>query len=283
MKELSRLGRKRVVGIGTGVTVALAAVVFMSPVVANAQSTSSQAGTSSQGGWIYYPLGVTLQNPQITTVAGTVSDGGCQFSESGNGRAASVSYEVEVALDPATCTAQFETGTPAATSASSAPNGSSSATGSASGVARAATARTTATADPSTYQDNQWLDPFGIQVNAQEQWLSWTTGYCRISWSAKWKWSWLSGDGWSTRWTDSSAGANCSRAIVSTDSAFKNGIFCAGVTTYSYFGWNNSTKTKTPDHLRGYYDGTYEWDYQDFVNGGCSSLLHHGHKFSHSG
>jgi len=272
-----RSGRKRVVRIGAGAATVLVAALFMSPVAANAQSTSSH------GRWIYYPLGVTLQNAKFTTVAGTKSDGGCQFSESGRGGPTSVSlYEVEVALDPSTCTAKFETGTPA-TSASSAPRGSSSTGGSASGVVSSTTARTTAVADPSSYQDNQWLDPFGIQVNAQEQWLSWTTGYCNISWSAKWKWSWLSADGWSTRWTDSSAGANCSRAIVSTDSAFKNGIFCSGVTTYSYFGWNNSTKTKTPDHLRGYYDGTYEWDYQDFVNGGCSSLLHHGHKFSYSG
>jgi hypothetical protein len=238
---------------------------------------------STDSGWVYYPLGVSLQDPTITTVNGTPSDGGCQFSESGRGASSTSVVEVEIALDPSTCTAQFERGAPTSAIAPSAP-GPSASDGTLSGSGSSgASAVQGASTDPKSYQDNQWLDPFGIQVNAQEQWITWTTGSCVPSATWNWKLSWLSGDGWSKRWDDNSEHLYCAYFVLANDSAFTNSIFCGGLHTYTYFGWNDSTKTKTPDHLRGYHDGSYEWDYHDFHNGGCANLLHHGHKFSYSG
>jgi len=230
-------------------------------------------------GWTYYPVGATLINTTTTTLTGTAIDGGCEYDVTASGTAATTEETVEVGENASTCTAQFESGTPTDfTTDTTEPSGSADTSTNDSGLASNATPTGT---DPSSYQDNKWLDPLGIQVNAQEQWLSWNTGYCNVSWTAKWKWSWL-GDGWSMRWSDHSAGSDCSRAINRADSAFRNPVFCVGVTTYTYFGWNESTTTRVSDNLRGYYNGSWEWDYHDFKNGGCSGLLHHGHIFKYS-
>ena len=259
--------------LSIGATLLLASVGTASAATTHSND-SSPSGPAS--GMVYYPLGVTLTNPTTTTVTGTASSGGCAYSESGAGSASVTSVEIEVAENPATCTAQFETGTPTNLAAGTAePSGSLDTNASASSTA------TPASGDPSIYQDNQWLDPFGIQVNAQQQWLNWGTGGCVGSWSASSKWSWYN-DGWSKLSGHMTANKNCSRALNSAYSSFDNALFCTiitgqpGAVTFTYFGKTNASA----DNLTGYNNGRWAWNYNDAKSGGCNNLLHHGHKFS---
>jgi hypothetical protein len=287
--KLLRAIRKHPRSTAAGIAALVGTALVMSASAASASATHSSVssgGNGSVSGWVYYPLGVTLSNSTITTVNGTAVNGGCQYSESASGSGAVSSEEIQIAENPSTCTAQFETGTPTNLAAdTSAPSGSLSVSVKDSGFA-SSTVRAPSTSDPKIYQDDQWLDPFGIQVNAQEQWLTWTTGYCNISWSASAKWSWLN-DGWAKLEGHGSWGADCSHAFNRAHSAFDNAVFCAIVTggsgppTFTYFGYSNPS-TIVWDHLKGYYDGTYAWDYTDSKGGGCNSFLHHGHIFTHS-
>jgi hypothetical protein len=284
--KLSSGLQKRTLAVGAGAAALLVTLFILPSGTATAAPAQPSADTT---GWVYYPLSVTLTNTTTYFVNGTLTDSGCQFSQSGDGdgSSAGVSEEVQIGENPATCTAEFESGTPTNFAGdTSPPSGSLTQSASASGLA-APGATAPSAVDPSIYQDEQWLDPFGIQVNAQEQWLSWTTGHCNISWNAKWKWSWLN-DGWGVLWTDHRASNDCSRAVNRADSSFSNALFCnivtgkGGAVTFTYFGWDNTTKSKVWDHLIGYDNGAWHWDYSDFANGGCSNLLHHGHIVKHS-
>jgi hypothetical protein len=204
------------------------------------------------------------------------ADGGCEYDVSGSGTASVTTETVQTGEDTSTCTAQFTSGTPTdLTTDTTDPSGSTADSSSTTD----ATSTSATTYSHSIYQNNKWLDPVGIQVNAQEQWFHWNTGNCVGAWAASWKWSWLSGDGWSKRWGDSSVGTSCGSDTVKTDSAFQNGVFCAGFTTYTYFGWNGSAKE--PDTITGQSNGGWAWAYHDYKNGAvCNDLLHHSHIFT---
>ena len=245
----------------------VAAGLFMAPVTAGAASPPSANSTGSS--WTFFPVTVNLANATASTVQGSIgADGGCSFSSSGIGVSGGApSTQIETGIDFSTCTATFISGSPIA-SVSTAAAGtvtsvSTKSTPPASGV------------DPNAAQNNQWLDPLGIQVNAQGQTLNWTTnGSIDTSWTETTSWSYLSIDGWSPRWRyDNSTGSSPANSM--SNSSFQNGVFCLGLTNYAYFGWNGSSRVN--DTLFGYANGTYSWAYTDYDNGACSGLLHHGH------
>ena len=243
--------------------------LLATPIAASAETTVTVSNTGAS--WTYFPVNVTLANPISTTVHGTVAPGGgCIFKGSGSGiSGAGSSTQIETAIDVASCTAVFESGSPVGTPSNVVATGTSSST------STKGTPAAGGDTDPSATQNNQWLDPLGIQVNAQAQTVNWTTdGSQDTSWNETVNWSWLSADGWTTRWTsDNSNGGQPANSLA--NSSFQNSIFCAPFTTYSYFGWNGTSPVN--DELYGYADGTYSWNYTDYVNGGCSTLLHHGH------
>jgi hypothetical protein len=275
-KDLARLTRFAAsLGLPLGAFAAIA-----TGGTAQADSGGAAGGTGSTSGITYFPAGIQFASSQTVTKVGKRSTtGGCEFSGSGSGTAESATnVEVETSVDPSTCTATFEEGTPVAGATLGSGNQNSSSTSTSSASTAAANVTAAAKTDPTAYQDNQWLDPLGIQLNAQEQFFNWNTnGSCVTSWSETTKWSWYF-DGWSPRWrNDNSGGVGCNEDWSYSNSAFQNGIFCAFVTTYTYFGYDSTKNQLTGDKLAGFPDGHYSWSYQDFVNGGCSSLIHHGH------
>jgi hypothetical protein len=252
----------------------LAALFLVSAAPAHAATPRNSADSTS--GWVYYPVGATLTNPTTTTVTGTPANGGCEYDASGAGSGGSdtQSEAIQTGENASTCTAQFEVGTPTnVTADTTPPSGSLSDSTSASGTPAATSS------DPSSYQDNKWLDPFGIQVNAQEQWLSWTKSYCHIAWSARWKWSWYF-DGWAKEYGSGNASANCTRAINNGDSGFSNAVFCTVITGHAGPPTLTDFGNRGPDVLTGTYTGGWTWNYNDTKWGGCSNLLHHGHVFT---
>lgn len=267
---------RRTLAISAAAVPVLATLVLVS---------SGSAHASTPISWTYYPVGTTLSGSTTTTVVGTVgADGGCEYDLSNSGTGSVTTEEIETAESTSTCTAQFTTGVPTDfTGDTTSPSGSAADAD----ATDSTTTVTTPTVTPgvvattyghSIYQDNKWLDPVGIQVNAQEQWFHWNSGGCVGAWAASWKWSWLSADGWAKRWGDSSVATGCGSDTVKSDSAFQNTPFCAGITTYTYFGWNGTGKVA--DTLTGTNTGGWAWSYHDYKNGStCNNLLHHGHIF----
>jgi hypothetical protein len=211
----------------------------------------------------------------IKTVTGTLVKDGCAFDVSGSGPARNAQTEdVEIGEDTATCTATFEVGTPTDIAAATAlPAGSHvSSTSASTGSAKPSS--------PSSYQDNKWLDPLGIQVNAQEQWLTWTESRCHVSAKASWKWFWFD-DGWLKLNGSGKLGTTCTQATSDAGAGFDNAVFCdvitgqPGIPTFTEFGY------KKADVLTGTYTGGWAWSYDDDKSGGCSGLLHHGHVFTY--
>lgn len=243
------------------------------PVAASADSPPSL--NTSQTGWVYYPVTVAITNAVTTTVQGVVgSNGGCGFSQFGNGESGGVqSTSIQIGLNISTCQAMFETGI--STGAMAVPAGT---------VTTTDTKSTTIGAHPtpgsltgySANQNNQWLDPFGIQLDAMAQTVNWiSNGTTDTSWSETPSYSRYWQDGWKVRWTnDNSNGSEPANSLA--NSSDQNNIFCAPYTTYGYFGWIDGLG-KVNDYVYGYANGTYAWSSVDFVNGGCTSLIHHGH------
>ena len=260
---------------------------------APANATSARDSNPTSSGWTYFPATVNLTNVSYKTIPGMVSSSGeCILTDSGVGIVgSSPTTEIETAENPSTCQVTYELGTPSS-SATSNPAGTTTTTstkqfssvGIVPGTSTSSSTKQFSSVgiipdivsfNVSAYQNNQWLDPFGIQVSAQQQNLNWTSnGVGDTAWTESVSWSRLTLDGWSTRWTYDNSNRTAPANSLA-NSSFQNSLFCAPYTTYSYFGWNGSSRINDP--LVGYPDGTYSWAYDDPVNGCCVDLLHHGH------
>lgn len=262
----------------------LSPLIALSIVVPASAATTSSAPPAAASSWVYYPVGVHLSGVIQTTVQGSRSaDGSCIISASGQGKGKAggpARAVIEVGYDAATCQAKYDSGT--LPSSTSIPSPNSTYPGYSTQVESGSIPATpTSQPDPAAYQDNQWLDPFGIQVDAQEQWINWSvSGGCDtyISWTTKWS---TYPDGWYKNWSHNPGYANCSSAGSHPSSEMSNSYFCAainlgaGTTTHVWFG--DISGTVYGDHLVGYPNGSYYWSYNDSKSGGCNSMLHHGH------
>ena len=241
-------------------------------------SNPSAADPTNASDWIFFPVGQTLSQPSvITTSAGYLdAKGQCVLTSHGVGASAlggKGTAVIEIGLNPATCQAEYESGQ----LGQAPPSGSGAGYASTSATAQSNALPGTGTAsDPTAYQDNQWLDPFGIQVSAQEQWLDWymPANCASPGVTANTKWSWL-GDGWSLKYSNNPYSFTCSAVETYPDAKMSNGVFCALQTTNTYFGVISGTIPG--DTLEGYPDGSYYWNYNDSLGGSCDYLLHHGH------
>jgi len=254
---------------------------------------TSTATSNSASGWVYFPVGYQLANAHTYETAGAkAADGSCVVSNSESGDEADLAtVTVETGLNPATCAVRYTTGT---TSVAAATAGGSSIVGGASVISSSSGTTASTAAAPKTltpaalvytnytsYHENQWLDPFGIQVAAQEQWVNWTVRSgipyttCVTSYNQRVQWDWYTADGWSLHENGDPVYSDCNVAENYPHSHMSNGVFCVGTTTDAYFGYNTS-KAIVGDYLRGNSNGTYTVTYLDWVQGKCSGLLHHG-------
>jgi hypothetical protein len=229
--------------------------------------------TAQPSGWVHFPVGASLSNPTIVTRVGNpVAGGGCVFHSQGTGTVGNPARaEIEIALDPANCLAQWESGTLPASTTGTPTAGA----GANSALATTQAGVLPSASDPNAYMENQWLDPFGIQVSAQQQSLSWTIGgNCITGYSQSTSWSWY-WDGWYPLFRSNNLpGYNCDEAWSNSYSGFENDDFCAFNYTTTYFGWASGF---IGDYLEGTNSGTYWWSTYDATGGNCTWLLHHGH------
>lgn len=260
----------RYVGLGVVVGALIAATVI------GPASASADPAPPTPTGWVYFPAGVSLQNAKtyVTTAGDRDAAGKCNAVVShaeGKRSGAGTHVIIETGFDAATCQSQYTEGLETHTTSVPASDTSS---GSDSGSQGASTGQIV---DPTAYQDNQWLDPFGIQVNAQEQWLDWTiSGGCNNTYSNKWKYSWYGVDGWAKNYDHAATYFDCAIDEAENNSKFSNDAFCGTVDTHTYFGYDGSNTRY--DTLSGWWDASYSWTYNDYKSGGCTDLLHHGHK-----
>lgn len=246
-------------------------------------ASTPSASAPSVGGWIFFPTGQHPADARVLTVAGTRNAaGGCDVRRAGKSSASASAYqETEIAFNPTTCEVRYEVGDLVPGSAQPTENYASLSEQAAGSLGRKPASGAVALAAPgfsnSAYQDNQWLDPFGIQTTAQEQWVNWNLGGgCVTSWSWNVKWSWFQ-DGWNldqhaakTDWS------SCTGIYTSAYSQMHNSIFCNFIQTdYNRFGIQNGSIIA--DYLDGHNDGGYAWGYNDSKDGPCAGLLHHGH------
>lgn len=209
-----------------------------------------------------------LSSVTTSTIQGTKRpDGACEFSPQSM-RLPPGRYAAEVresAIDPATCAATIERGTPPATELAGAqppgePSqaGQSESAGAATGSPsvsmsrRRSRSRRRAMASASKsqgYVTTYWEDPVGIDVNKVNDGISYLyNGSCvTYGYYEKWHLYWYSPSGWGKNADNFRSARQCSLEAASSYALFENDVFCF---PNSCFAEYNRTS------IHGHADGT---------------------------
>lgn len=116
-------------------------------------------------------------------------------------------------------------------------------------------------------QSVYWKDPIGIEVNSVSTELTFSyNGTCAYSGSVLGRFYWFGLSGWSREsWAvTQSRATNCSWWLGESRATYRNGIFCAGQTTWAYYDYVRT---------RGWNNGTATFARSTRVAGGCTGLL----------
>jgi len=213
-----------------------------------------------------------LLNARTVMVRGThLAAGGCEYSGSASvapGEAAV--QQDEIAEDPATCTMTLVQGTPTSILSPADPKGTSTKSGHAVADPVASGtrsfARVTAT-HSAGYSKTRFEDPVGIDVNSVKNSVDWVWNGSSVSnGSCSYNYGWLSGDGWGLHENNFFCRYDGSPLQLHSSSYahFKNGIFCIGFDTNTYYNRNNAY---------GKRNGTLVGTWNTSKSGPCSGLL----------
>lgn len=113
----------------------------------------------------------------------------------------------------------------------------------------------------------QWLDPIGIATSSVQANLTWSwNGTCAYSPYVTGNYTWFGPSGWSRESysVTQSTTSTCSWWLADARGTFRNGIFCAGQTTWAYYDYVRA---------RGWNNGTVSVLRSSRVAGGCTALL----------
>jgi hypothetical protein len=182
----------------------------------------------------------------------------------------------EVAVEPDTCQALVQTGTPPAWSLKQGPPPGSGLAGGgftspfapdsrAPGSGSVATA--SATHHASGYLRSWWEDPVGIDVNVVRNSTDWHyNGSCVVApVSGRYAYAWYSPSGWSLKGNNWRNYYTCYHSISGSYAHFHNGTFCAFFDVDTYY--DRST-------VGGHYNGVLAGSWNSYNTGAvCKSLL----------
>jgi hypothetical protein len=246
--------------------VAIAAFFVVPTAVA---SVSSRWGGSEK---VTFRNTAQLLNAKTVMVRGTrLAAGGCQYSGSASVAPGETAVEQdEIAEDPATCTMTLVEGRPATVPAAPNPPGTSTKSGHAiaspAPVGARSLARVSST-HSAGYSKTRFEDPVGIDVNSVKNAVDWVWNGSSVSnGSCSYAYGWLSGDGWGLHENNFFCRYDGSPLQLHSSSYvhYKNGIFCIGFDTDTYYNRNNAY---------GQRNGTLLGTWNTSKSGPCSGLL----------
>lgn len=224
------------------------------------QTTPGATGTASPPGGSSSNTGCSFPGGNLT-----IQPGGPQAIE-----------QREVAIQPDTCQALVQTGTPPAWSLNQGPPpGSGLASGGfispfapdARAPGSGSIASASATHHASGYLRSWWEDPIGIDVNVVRNSTDWHyNGRCVVApVSGRYAYSWYSPSGWSLKGNNWQNYYSCYHSISGSYAHFHNGSFCAFFDVDTYY--NRST-------VGGHYNGVLAGTWNSYNTGAvCKSLL----------
>jgi hypothetical protein len=269
MREPSRR-QVRPLGVWLAVAAPLALAAFFVP---QAIATHAQQWTGS--GKVTFPLRAHLLHAKTVKVQGIrLAAGECNYSGTAVVHPGETAVQQdEVAEDPATCTMTLVQGTPSAAAVAqpdpagtSTKSGQASATGTAGQTGSRVLLRAAAI-HSAGYSKTRFEDPVGIDVNSVKNTVNWYWNGSSVSnGTCSYAYGWLSGDGWGLKENNFFCRYDGSPTQVHSSSYvhYKNGIFCIGFDTHTYYDRNNAYGRRNGDLVGA-------WNTRK--SGPCSGLL----------
>jgi len=239
---------------------------------------AANAATAPGVDFIWSQVNPVLVDATQLTLPGTVTDGGCSF-ESPNLKLAPEQDAVEadqIAVDPRTCTAIWQIGTPAAVVPTVNVDAGATLAGPSVSAGAACNSCTTAPGKLKSASGHEkgWVtDPPGITLASTQSTLSWAyDGNCVRSGSGAYHYYWHSSTGWSAPKNKFSyIYYGCGDEEVTSGADFEDNDFwtdpCWPLDTWIHFHYIN---------VFGWYDGSISGDYSISYSNSCVTLyIHH--------
>jgi hypothetical protein len=237
---------------------------------------AGQAFAANQpANWVSYgtvPAGATVQ-----TVQGrSDGHGACTFNLSSSLAPGQVSARVDdVAFSSTTCQSRVALTSGAASAPEPAERSDASSTGSGLVASPLAGSRVAPRTRPAAalltrhsagFMKSWFQDPIGLTVNSVQNstdW-NWNGGCVTAPVFGSYNYYWFSPSGWVLRENNWNNSYNCSLSTSSSYVHYHNGIFCAFISTESYYNRNT---------VNGRFDGWLLGSFSWTLSGGCIGLL----------
>jgi len=259
--------------------VAAAAVAIAAAAFPPIQAPASAAPAQPTDNFVWSQSNPTLVDATQVTLPGQLIEGGCSF-DAPKLTLAPDQQAVEadqIAVDPSTCNAIWQVGTPEAVVSTPDVDAGAELVGASASAGAICNDCTSAKAKKLTsssgYERGWVTDPPGITLASTKSTLSWSyDGTCVRSGSGAYQYYWHSSTGWSKPKNPYSyIYSYCDYDQVSSGADFEDNNFwtdpCWPMDTWIHFHYID---------VYGWFDGTLGGEYSIFMNGDCVTLyIHH--------